>query len=289
MKKGTLLITLSLLITSFQLVSADSTAAEKPQRIVSLNLCADQLLLMLATPEQISALTHLSHEKSASIHYQQALNHPTTRAQAEEILPFKPDLVITGQYANPATSNLLKKLGLRLETLPIANNLDTVISNIRHIAQLTGNTQHGEQLIDDMEQRLKQLTSTTEQAPLAAVYDANGYTVGADSLRGQMLKLAGWRNAGEELGIRSYGELSLEAIVQLAPDALIDSPYSTAYSRAQALAHHPALRDSKIKPHIIHIPSQYTICGGPWTINVIEQLHNERQKLEQNRLSVVEH
>ncbi|MEZ5449689.1 MAG: ABC transporter substrate-binding protein, partial [Thiolinea sp.] len=223
--------------------------------------------------------THLSHEPSASIHYQQALGYPTTRALAEEILPFQPDLVITSEYGNPNTLALLEKLGLRIEKLAIAENLEGVEANIRKIARLSGHVQRGEALIADMQQRLQALPQTTQKPPLAAVYDPNGYTVGAQSLRGQMIRLAGWRNAGEELGIAGYGELSLEAMVQLAPDALIDSPYSHAYSRARALSRHPALVESALRPHIISLPSAMTICGGPWTVQGIEQLARERVHL----------
>src|SRR3546814_14947848 len=41
-------------------------AEAAPKRVASLNLCTDQLLLLLAAPEQIVSVTHLSHKQARS-------------------------------------------------------------------------------------------------------------------------------------------------------------------------------------------------------------------------------
>ncbi|TXH71804.1 MAG: ABC transporter substrate-binding protein [Thiothrix sp.] len=259
---------------------ADST----PQRIVSINLCADELLLLLADPEQISALTKLSHDEGASYFRTKALTYPTTTGLAEEVLPFKPDLVIAGEWGGIQTVNLLKKLGLRVETLPLANNMQQVFSNIELMAELTGHPERGTRIVQTMQDYLTRLPAVEANAPLAAVYDPNGYTVGPESLRGQSMTLAGWRNAGELAGIRDYGSLDLETMVRLQPDALIDSPYTlNTYSRAEALAQHPALRGTRLNPQIISVPSNMTICDGPWIVDTIASLQRERLNLATQR------
>ena len=87
-------------------------------------------------------------------------------------------------------------------------------------------------------------------------------------------------NAADAAGIEGYGSLSLEALVRAAPDVLIDSPYSPGtWSRAQALSLHPALRARGIDPAVITLPSADTICGGPWTVALIERLAAERRAL----------
>lgn len=277
-----------LLALLFSLSFSTLTVASEsvPQRIVSINLCADQLLLLLANPEQISALTHLSHDEGASYFRSQALNYPMTKGLAEEVLPFKPDLVIAGEYGGFQTVSLLKKLGLRVETLPIANNMQQVFSNIELIAKLAGYPERGTRIVQNMQARLAQLEPAQADAPLAAVYDPNGYTVGPNSLRGQSLTLAGWRNAGELAGVTDYGSIDLESMVRLRPDALIDSPYTlNTYSRAEALAQHPALRGSSLNPQIITVPSKMTICDGPWILDTIETLTKARLELLNKRKS----
>ncbi|HPE62439.1 MAG: ABC transporter substrate-binding protein [Thiothrix sp.] len=274
-----LLPILSLLLP-WTLCSADtgSTSTTPPQRIVSINLCTDQLLLELADPAQIAALTRLSQDAPASYHRQQALNFPTTTGLAEEILPLQPDLVISGEYGLAATQALLRKLHIRIETLPIADDLETVYANITRIAALTGHPKRGAALVARMQQRLQQLPPPPAQRPLAAVYDPNGYTVGPRTLRGQAMALAGWQNAAALLGINDYGVLPLEDMVRLNPVALIASPYSAhTWSRAEAITRHPALRRSRYQRQVITLPSSMTICGGPWSIDVIEKLVRARQ------------
>ncbi len=259
-------------------------AAAPPSRIVSMNLCADQLLLLLAEPNQIAALTQLSHDPDASYYQPQALRYPINKGLAEEILPFKPDLVINGEYGHAATVQLLQKLGIHVATLPMANTLDDVFKNLRQIGALVGQQARAEIIIQQMQNRLNQLQPAPQHTPLAAIYDANGYTEGNASLRGQMLSKAGWQNAAERAGINSYGRILLEDLIRLKPEVLIESPYrASAYSRAQALTQHPALKRGQFAPRIINVPSKLTICEGPWMVDVIEQLQAERIKLGTNK------
>ena len=256
-------------------------SASPPQRIVSTNVCADQLLMLLAAPEQIATITHLSREQGASYFYEQAAQYPLNRGQAEDILPFKPDLVIAGEYGSEHTLQLLGKLGIRVERLPIAYQFEDVYANIRRMAEWVGKPERGEQIITDMQARLAKLPPRQENAPIAAVYDPNGYTVGNATLRGQSMQMAGWRNAGELMGISSYGTASLEEMIHIAPAALIESPYTQGtWSRAEALSRHPALRSSGLHPYIIRIPSKLTICEGPWSVDVVEQLHNALSQVQ---------
>ncbi|RLA20277.1 MAG: ABC transporter substrate-binding protein, partial [Gammaproteobacteria bacterium] len=75
----------------------------KPQRIVSLNLCADQLLLQLAEPKAIASLTHLAADPELSYLAEEATNYPLNYGSAEEILQLDPDLILAGSFtARPA-------------------------------------------------------------------------------------------------------------------------------------------------------------------------------------------
>ena len=248
--------------------------------VVSINLCADQLVLLLADDEQILTLTNLSHDTAGSYFYEKARQYPANKGYSEKILKLAPDVVIAGQYTALHTVKLLHEVGLRVESIPISNDFDTLFSNIRSVAGWLGQTDRGEQIISDLQQRLENLEPATEPRPVVAAYDPNGYTSGANSLKGQLMELSGWRNAATDAGIESYGKLSLEQIINIAPDALIDSPYSPGtYSRAQMTNQHPALLGAGLNPHIISIPSRMTVCAGPWTVDVLERLQAERMKL----------
>lgn len=260
-----------------------STNARNLPRVASINVCADQLILALAKPEQILSLTNLSLDPAASVHYDSAQDYPSNKGLVEELLPLKPDLVIAGQYTNSNTLSLLKTTNLRFEILPIPDSLDAVFENITTVARWLGRKAAGEEILASLKARLAALPEAGESPPRAAIYDPNGYTVGRNSMRGQMLELAGWRNVATERGIESYGSLPLETLLKLAPDALISSPYSAGtWSRAQALNSHPALTARGLDSKVINVPSAMTICSGPWTMDVIEELVAARKSLHGN-------
>ena len=173
-----------------------------------------------------------------------------------------------------------------------------MFENIQSVALWVGHAERGEVVVAELRDRLARIShSDALQAdalqadvlqaegvrPMAAVFDPNGYTSGATTLRGQMMEIAGFRNAASEAGIERYGNLSLERIININPYALIESPYSPGtWSRAQAMSQHPALRRAGINPQVIPVASRMTVCGGPWTVDVIEQLHAARIELMDN-------
>lgn len=255
--------------------------ANELPKIASINMCTDQLVLLLADPEQILSLSFLSHDPSGSFLYEQAREYPTNRGSSEQMLSLQPDVILAGQYSAKHTVKLLTEQGMRIETLPIANSLDDLFANIDKVARWVGHEHKGQQLITELKARVtalqKALSEKTEDHPTAAYYGANGYTVGGNTLRGQALELSGWTNVAAQKGIEHFGALSLESMIKLAPQALVDSPYSEGtYSRAQQLVQHPALKASGLDPMIINVPSRQTICAGPWTVDLIEHLFAKR-------------
>lgn len=278
------LILSTLAIGSTSAEAIDSSVIESPVQVVSINLCTDQLVLLLAEKEQILALSTLSRDAAGS--YFHELTHDTKQAAAfaEDFVSLQPDVVVTGPYTSRYTLKLLDELGVRVETLPIANSIDEMLANIQRMGELLGQADRATSTIDALKQKLEKLDArvllSPGKRPRALVYEANGYTVGEGTLRGEVISRAGWHNVADDMGIEAYGVLGLENLIKLKPQALIESPYaSDSYSRGQSLAQHPAIRASGLNPAIIPVPSNQTICAGPWTVDIIEQLVEARETL----------
>lgn len=279
-------------VALLMLVSAGAVASEKPPSVLSINLCADQMVMLLADPPQIKALSVLSQDKAGSFYHQQAQAYPLADARAEDILPRSPDIVLTGPFLPRHTLALLDELGLDVKSLEIANSVEAMLENIRLVGGFLHQEEKAASIIAELEQKLAAIENRVVELdalmdaqgklrPKAAVYDANGYTVGKLSMRGSIMELSGWHNVASDKGIDAYGVLNLEDLIHLAPDALIESPYSEGtYSRGQILTEHPALRQSGLNPLILSLPSNQTICAGPWSIGLVEQLLDARQSLE---------
>ena len=123
---------------------------QQPPTAVSINLCADQLIMLLAEPQQILSLSNLSHQRAGSFYYEQAQAYPVNEGHAEQVLTLQPDIIIAGQFSNPYTLDLLREVGLRVETIPIANSIDTMLANIAQVAAWLGHESHGEAIVDEL-------------------------------------------------------------------------------------------------------------------------------------------
>jgi len=253
--------------------------------VVSLNLCTDQLVMLLAVNEQILSLSRLSHEPDGSFFYEKARHHSVNSGTAEAVITLAPDIVLVGPYTSRYTVAMLRDFDVQVEVLPIAGSMEAMLQNVRTVAALLNRHDVGEGIVENVRRRLDEITKASGEQPLTAlVYDANGYTSGAKSMRGQLLELAGWSNAASTAGITGYGTLPLETLVQLSPDALIDSPYNkSGYSRAQSLTRHPALRVAGFNPLVVSVAANKTICAGPWSMDVIEQLVTAREELAREK------
>jgi len=265
----------------FATLATPGKADDSRPSVVSINLCADQLVLLLADDEQIQSLSNLSHEPAGSYYYERAREFPVNTGLAEEIVPLSPSVVIAGQYAQDYSIQLLRELGQRVEVLPIANSIEELIVNLESVGKWLGQGPRASASIDQIRQQLRALPAARPNPPLAVFYDPNGFTVGAQTLRGQLLELAGWKNLAADLGISHYGSLPLEALVMQQPDAIIESPYSPGtFSRAQRLTQHSALRKSALDAVLVSVPGNATICAGPWSVDVIQTLVAARLALD---------
>ena len=239
-----------------------------PQKIVSLNLCTDQLLLLLADPNQIVSLSKIVDDQNVSFLAERSAEFKKNRGDAEEIFVNNPDLVVAGVYTEKATVQILQSLGVRVEIFPIEKNFDDIIENIKKMGLLVGHSDRAKRMIDNFNVRLEELRSGISERPRAAIYSANGYTTGTDTLSGQILKTAGFRNITEEVGMSFGGTLPLETLVMLKPDLVITGKAYPGHSRSEEILKHPALRPFKA---ITQTDAKW-VCGTPAVLDAVEEL-----------------
>lgn len=149
-------------------------ARAEPVSLASINLCADQLLLLLADENQIRSLSNLSHEEAGSFFYIRARKFPVNEGHAEQILNLQPDIVIVGQYSNSHTVEMLREVGLTVRTLPIADTVEAVLANIVQVAEWVGKKERGDNIVAGLRDRLALIQPPQEPRPVVAVFDPNG-------------------------------------------------------------------------------------------------------------------
>jgi iron complex transport system substrate-binding protein len=246
-----------------------------PQRVVSLNLCADELLLALAEPQQIASVTWLVKDPTLSWYAQQAIDYPSNRGLAEEIIGLQPDLVLAGLFTPPATLNLLRRLHIPLKQVAMPTTLDEVQQQIIELAELLGRGAYGRKVVADMQLALASLpaVSPTAVAPSAVMYEPNGLTAAEGTLVNEIMRIAGLSNLAAIWKLSKFSRLDLEVLVYAQPDFLIMNNYAQKLpSLAQEMLRHPVLKKTFRSTQTVVVPSQSWSCGTPHIIEAIEIL-----------------
>ena len=273
---------MSILIAVLTLAPAHAVATEPPARVVSLNLCLDQLALTLAAPGQLVGIGRDAQDPHLSSRWREARTVPSLRLRLESILALQPDLVLLDTYAAAHAVALLRRAGIRVAQFPEAMTFDDGIARVRAIADALGHPTAGMALADDMQRRLAAITAGLgDRRPLAAVWQANGFTVGRGTLPDDLLRRAGFRNLAAERGTGPFEPLPLEALVRAAPDLLIvDGATSDRPSLAEALMTHRAARRTFEGARTLVMPHGLWLCAGPQNLEALEHLAAARRSIE---------
>ncbi|MBL4918494.1 ABC transporter substrate-binding protein [Szabonella alba] len=243
-----------------------------PQRVVSLNLCTDQLAMLLAAPGQLRSVSHLAADPRSSAMADAARAYPANHGRAEEIYLMRPDLVLAGTYTARATVAMLERLGLRVETFEPVTSLDEVPAQIRRIGALLGRKAEAEAMVATFHDDLAALRPEGPTRPRVALYDASGYTTGDRGLAGQILNAAGLANIAVEAGLSGGGYLPLELLVMLNPEAVITShPYPGA-SRAEEVMRHPAVAAVGTDAARGTFSDRHWVCGTPHVLQAVAEM-----------------
>lgn len=249
----------------------------KPERIVSMNLCTDQLVMLLADRERIASVSYLAADPHASALAGDVAGVRINHGLAEEILPMKPDLVLAGAFTTRPTVFLLRRLGYLVVELPVAANLDDIRSNIRAVARAIGEPRRGEALIAAFDGKLPPQHPNSGPRPRAVLYWANGYTSGKDTLANAAVEAAGFRTLGSELGITGTSQLPLETLLAADPDVLIVGRERDGPALANETFRHPALRRAFATRPKVSVPDYLWVCGTPFVADAIARLSAVRE------------
>jgi iron complex transport system substrate-binding protein len=243
-------------------------AGQRPMRVVSLNLCTDELLLSLADPAQIASVTHLSHREEETALAPAARAHTANDGTLASVVALRPDLVLTVGGAGDR-AGIARRLGIPLVDLPYPQTLEDVERSIRTVAGALRREPTGTQAVA----RLSALRATAPaqaQAQDALWLGGGGRTVSPDGLEAAWMRLAGLRQI-EDRGDR----VELEHLITDPPPILLRSDYRAGqYSRDQQWLGHPIAARARAARTIVTEGRRWTCMGLPM-IEEVERLRRE--------------
>lgn len=261
------------------LIALPFFAHGKPQRIVSIGLCSDQLLLMLAEREQIASLSNWVLDEGMSYMRNTVGDIPINHASIEEIIRFEPDLVLASEFVGRDTMQLLQRLGYPAVQLPVPTSVEETYDLIREIGRLTGNSTRAEETISAMRGKLDEIRSRYAARPQKTfiIYGPNGFTIGSNTLEDEIFEHAGYRNLAAEMGIEGFQSISLERLIAADPDVLqIDRNLSQQDALATSQLAHPVIEKIIRQREPLDIPLRLRICAGPMITEAVEMMAARR-------------
>jgi iron complex transport system substrate-binding protein len=261
---------------------AHAGGAAKPIRIVSLDLCTDQMLVELVDRKRIAAVTFLAADPAVSAIPEKARGIPITRGAAEDVLRYDPDLVLAGHYGVSPTVDLLRRLGRNVAVLPTQpQTLDDVAVFVRAVAAAVGEHAKGEAMIEELNRRLSALRQPRGPSPTAVIYQIGSTVSGPGGLADAVLAAAGFRNMSTAYRLTRGGQVPLESLVAKPPDLLVLASDTEGYRTALAdNLRHPVIRLLRLRGASLELPWRHWLCGTPHIADAIERLAEARAGIE---------
>jgi iron complex transport system substrate-binding protein len=246
--------------------------------IVSINPCADAMLVQLVPAERIAAISHYSRDPGASsIPLEVARRFRTTSGTAEEVIALRPDIVVASSFTPPATRSAFARAGIETLYLDMPATIAASRAQVLDLARAVGAPVAGAA----MAARIDALPPPPDGPPVPALLWIGGNMVsGGGTLLDEMMARTGFSNVAADYGLRFTGELPIEQIiarpprVMLAPDGNAhDSDSRAARLRARALS------ASGAQVTQAHFPRRLINCGGPVIPDAMARLAEVRRSV----------
>ena len=259
-------------LTAAALLLAATPLAARPERVVSINLCTDQLLMALADPGQIAAVSTIASDPSLSAVAEAARRYPAIAGSAEEVLKLKPDLVLAGSFTRRETREALDRFGIRVVTFDPVLDIEGAIVEVQRTAAILDQDQRGADLVRAIERSITD-AANTGSGLIVLPLQRRGFVAGGGTLLTNVLTRIGATNAATSMGIASVTQVPTEAILKLKPDALIlEDMAPQASDQGTALLLHPALARAVPPSQRMELPVSASICAGPTLPDAIKRL-----------------
>lgn len=210
---------------------------------------------------------------------------PSTRGTVEEVLALQPDIVIGSTFIDPASASAYHRLGLRLETVGMANTIADSRAQIRQIAALAGHAQRGEALIARIDAALAAAAVPAGTRPVSAVvWQSGGMVPGDQTLIADLLRHTSFTNFAAAKGLGQADLLPLEKMLADPPAVILmagqtaETGHTSGNGGDDRILSHPALKAltgtvrAQLDPRLLY-------CGGPTIIAAVQRLSQIRKFL----------
>jgi iron complex transport system substrate-binding protein len=247
------------------------------ERVISLAPNVTEILYALGLEDRLVAVTN------------QCDQPPVARAKPrvgdvatpslETLLALKPDLVIGTTLGNPReVVRALEQVGIPLYGVD-PHSVSDIFVSIRHIAEVMGVPERGEQLAARLEAQLAGVEQRAVGGPqprvLFVIWLEPLITVGSDTFLNDVLRRAGAQSVTAGMK-ESWPRLSLETVIETNPDYLVLPRLPAIETRLAEVRRQPAWQ--VVRARVVWL-DEAVLRPGPRIVDAIEdltrQLHSQ--------------
>lgn len=273
----------------YEVVDAQGTLVHlnsKPQRILTLSMETDEILLGLVPPHRLVGVNALLDDPLNSTVVAQAGQIPTklTDPSVETILSLKPDLVIVPDWGNLEKVGPLRDLGIPVIVCKGSTTIDEVKETVGLLAQSIGEEEKGRKLVAMMDAKLADIDQKVASIPLeqrksAVLISLMNTYGGIGCLFDDACKHAGVINGMATVGIHNGQAMSKEMLVRINPDYLFLPSYTNhgsfdSQSFTQQYLNDPALQSMTAirQGHLVKPRESYIYNGSQDVVFGVQEI-----------------
>lgn len=199
---------------------------KKYNRIATINLSGDEMILNLVSSERIVGLSGVINEdKDMSNVCDLAKGFPKIENNIETLLNLDPDLVIGADWIKKENLQHIEDSGINTFIYKTPKTFEEQKNLILDIANLVEEREKGEIIVKDMETRLKNLqgkiSKVKKDIPRIMIYTSLETTSGKNTTFDEFVRLIGGINAVSEVGIEGEVKISKETVIDIDPEIII--------------------------------------------------------------------
>jgi iron complex transport system substrate-binding protein len=261
--------------------------AEKPRRVASLNLAADEVLVEILPAGRLVSVTRWADEPGTS---NVAGRVPASvyrffKSDMEQLVALSPDLVVVSEFTDADFLKLLERSGMPSHRMRGLDSLSGIRAAILDLGRAVGEVQAAERLVAGYEATLADVAKRLAGAPKPRVlYWSGGMTAGSGTMIGALIEAAGAVNLGRELGVAGVAPPGGERAFVADPDFILVGSWPLA---VESLKSDPLIGKTRAvrEGHVIVMPDHLLVALSQYTADAVRdlasRLHPERMSRPQ--------
>ena len=254
--------------------SDGGVGAARPQRVASINLSADEVLVDILPPERLVSVTRWADEEGTSnvVGRVPPRVHRFVRADMEQLVALRPDLVVVSEYTDADFLRLLERSGLRVHRMLGLHSMAGIRGAILDLGRAVGAEGEARRLVAAFDAVLGELGRRLAGAPRPRVlYWSGNMTAGKDTAIGALIETAGARNVGRDMGVVGIAPPGAERAFAADPDMVLVGTWP---GSVESLTSHPLLSHARAvrEGRIVALPTEKLVALSQYTADAAWEL-----------------